>query len=90
MVTDVAIATDSAPEDWAGERGDVNAEMIEKYVPDLSLPIYYLSGPRGMVGAMRKLLIDLEINEDNIRTEEFNGYGDAAELNAKRPEHAKQ
>lgn len=36
-----------------------------------------------------ELLIDLKVNEDNIRTEEFNGYGEAAELNAKRPEHAR-
>lgn len=87
--TYVAVATESAPDDWAGERGPVNAAMVEKYVPDLSLPIYYLSGPRGMVGAMRKLLVDLKVNEDNIRTEEFNGYGEDAELNAEEFGNAK-
>lgn len=55
-------------------RGRINAEMIRKYVPDLSLPIYYLSGPSDMVKAMRQLLVDLQVNEDNIRTEEFSGY----------------
>lgn len=70
----VKIATDEAPDDWKGERGRINAEMVKKYVPELFLPIYYLSGPAGMVKAMRQLLADLKINEDNIRTEEFTGY----------------
>lgn len=65
---------DSADGNWGGERGHVTAEMVKKYVPDLSKPIYYLSGPEGMVKAMRTLLIDLKVNEDNIRTEEFSGY----------------
>ncbi len=72
--TYIAIASDSAPDGWRGERGKIDAAMVKKYVPDLSKPIYYLSGPEGMVKAMRKLLVDLEVNEDNIRTEEFTGY----------------
>ena len=70
----VASASDSAPDDGQGERGRVDAEMVKKYVPDLNRPIYYLSGPQGMVKAMRQLLVDLKVNEDNIRTQEFSGY----------------
>lgn len=70
----IPTATDSAPDDWQAERGRVDANMVRRYVPDLHAPIYYLSGPEGMVKAMRQLLVDLEINEDNIRTEEFAGY----------------
>lgn len=65
---------DEAGGDWRGERGHVTAEMVKRYVPDLTRPIYYLSGPQGMVKAMRNLLVDLKVNEDNIRTEEFAGY----------------
>lgn len=72
--TYIATATDSAPDDWQGEHGIVNADMIRKYVPDLARPIFYLSGPEGMVKAMRELLLDMDANEDNIRTEEFPGY----------------
>ncbi len=60
--------------DWQGERGLVTAEMVKRHVPDLDKPMYYLSGPQGMVKAIRKLLVDLKVNEDNIRTEEFSGY----------------
>lgn len=72
--TYVATATDSAADDWRGERGRVDADMIKKYVSDLAQPIYYLSGPKGMVEAMRQLLVDIGANEDNIRAEQFPGY----------------
>lgn len=69
-----AMTVESPTGDWQGGRGRVDSEMVKKYVSDLSKPIYYLSGPQGMVKAIRKLLVDLKINEDNIRTEEFSGY----------------
>lgn len=59
---------------WHGERGYIDKDMLGKYIEDLTRPIYYLSGPRTMVGAMHKLLSDAGVNDDNIRTEEFPGY----------------
>lgn len=72
--TYIPVASENAPDDWQGELGRVNEELIKKYVPDLKVPIYYLSGPEGMVKAMRQLLVGLGVNEDNIKTEEFAGY----------------
>lgn len=72
--TYIPATSDSAPEKWQGERGRVDEVMIKKHVSDLSAPVYYLSGPEGMVKAMRQLLVSLDVNEDNIRTEEFAGY----------------
>ncbi|MDF1929996.1 hypothetical protein PGH45_07875 [Legionella pneumophila] len=59
---------------WTGEKGFINREMLEKYIKDLTTPIYYISGPATMVAAMRKMLNEADINDDNIRTEEFSGY----------------
>ncbi len=59
---------------WTGEKGFIKKEMIEKYVPDLSSPIFYSAGPPEMVATMRKVLNELGIDDDNIRTEEFSGY----------------
>jgi ferredoxin-NADP reductase len=70
----VPVASDAAPDDWPGEHGRVDETMIRKYVPELDTPIFYLSGPEGMVKAMRQLLVGANVNEDNIRTEEFTGY----------------
>jgi ferredoxin-NADP reductase len=60
--------------EWRGELGHVTRMMLMKYLDDLVLPIYYLSGPASMVAAMRKILNESGVNDDNIRTEEFTGY----------------
>ena len=72
--TYVPVASDEAPADWAGEHGKIDQEVVKKYVQDLTKPIYYLSGPEGMVKAMRAMLVKMNVNEDKIRTEEFAGY----------------
>src|SRR5699024_11366078 len=56
------------------EHGHVDAEIIRRHVTEIATSKYYLSGPEGMVKAMRALLIDVGADEDNIRTEEFEGY----------------
>jgi len=72
--TFMPVLTESAPEGWQGERGRIDEAMLRRHIIDLNVPIYYLSGPEGMVKAMRVLLVSIGINEDNIRTEEFTGY----------------
>ncbi len=59
---------------WDGETGVIDKAMVAKYVKDLKAPIYYLCGPPGMVAAMRTLLNDAGVDDDDIRTEEFTGY----------------
>lgn len=59
---------------WQGETGLITKAMLVKYLGDLTLPIYYVAGPRAMVAAMRKTLGDAGVDSDNIRTEEFSGY----------------
>ena len=59
---------------WRGETGYVTQAMLLKSVHDLSLPIFYISGPPAMVAAMRKILDDSGVKDDKIRTEEFSGY----------------
>jgi ferredoxin-NADP reductase len=72
--TFVPVYSDTPETEWSGDRGYINADILRKYVPDIIAPIYYLSGPAGMVKAMRDMLIAADANEDNIRTEEFSGY----------------
>lgn len=65
---------ENSSQDWKGETGVINAAMLAKSVPNLSLPIFYLSGPPGMVAAMRALLEGSGVKDDKIITEEFSGY----------------
>ncbi|MGB4812661.1 MAG: FAD-dependent oxidoreductase [Methylophilaceae bacterium] len=59
---------------WHGETGYITQAMLQKSIGDLTLPIYYVAGPRAMVKAMRETLSKAGVNDDNIRTEEFSGY----------------
>lgn len=72
--TYVPVITDEPPEEWTGERGRVVEATINRHASDVNAPIYYLAGPEGMVKAMRQLLVSMDVNVDNIRTEEFAGY----------------
>jgi len=60
--------------DWSDETGLITKEMLSKYIGDLTVPIYYICGPLAMVTAMRKILNESGVDDDNIRTEEFSGY----------------
>ena len=59
---------------WSGETGFIDKAMLEKSIPDLGAPIYYVSGPQGMVVAMRDMLEAAGVKDHMIRTEEFDGY----------------
>ena len=59
---------------WAGQTGQVTAELVGSAVGDLSAPIFYIAGPPGMVEAMRQTLNGAGIDDDDIRSEEFYGY----------------
>lgn len=66
--------TEKSSSNWDGETGHINKAMLQKYIGDMTLPIYYIDGPPAMVIAMQTLLGEAGVDEDNIRTEEFSGY----------------
>lgn len=70
----VATMTAEAREAWQGETSYISKEMVVKYVPEMIGPVYYTSGPQGMVSAMRKVLNEAGVSNDDIKTEEFSGY----------------
>jgi ferredoxin-NADP reductase len=74
--TFVPTTTDMSRSDrsWQGETGRINQAMLAKHFKSAAAPIYYMAGPPGMVRAMRTLLNSMEIDDDDIRTEEFAGY----------------
>ena len=59
---------------WLGETGRISIKMLSKWIPDLSVPIYYVAGPPAMVTSVRQMLISSGISEEDIRAEEFSGY----------------
>lgn len=67
-------AMEKSQQKWTGERGVIDGAMVSRTLPSLEGPIYYIAGPPAMVAAMRQMLIDATVDEDDIRTEEFAGY----------------
>lgn len=59
---------------WDGERGFISTEMLAKHLPSIEDSVFYVAGPPAMVAAMRQMLIAAQVDEDDIRTEEFSGY----------------
>ncbi|MBI1888453.1 MAG: FAD-dependent oxidoreductase [Candidatus Spechtbacteria bacterium] len=59
---------------WNGERGYISKEMLAKYVEDLKLPVYYITGPPLMVLSMQAVLLEMGVAPDSIETEQFIGY----------------
>ena len=60
--------------EWKGETGNIDKNMLTRHLPTLQGPIYYLAGPPAMVAAMRSMLTEAAVDEDDIRSEEFSGY----------------
>ncbi len=60
---------------WAGERGLITADILRRYVDPLDGWCFFVSGPPGMVSAMRDVLGELSVPSERISAEEFAGYG---------------
>ncbi len=61
-------------ENWKGHTGHNDQAVIDKEVEDIESRIFYISGPPGMVTAMRGILEDIDISSENIHQESFTGY----------------
>lgn len=62
------------PQNWPGESGYITNETIEKYVPEFRKRTYYISGPQLMVDNFKKVLTDMGISKNHIKTDFFPGY----------------
>ncbi len=59
---------------WPYESGPIDRGLLTRYLQGPHGPIYYVSGPSGMVVAMTKLLQSVGVSDDDMRTEEFGDY----------------
>jgi ferredoxin-NADP reductase len=62
------------PSGWIGYQGFINADIVKKEVSDYSKRVFYICGPPGMVNAMKKMLKEFELNNNQIKMENFTGY----------------
>jgi ferredoxin-NADP reductase len=60
--------------DWQGPTGRIDAEFIQRHVPNLSRPVYFICGPTALVDSMRGTLAELRVDPSRIKHEGFPGY----------------
>ncbi len=72
------ITTMTSPEKssigWSGETGYISRAMLTKSLGDLTGPVYYTAGPPALVSAMKEMLTEAGVSEDDINSEDFAGY----------------
>lgn len=61
----------SAGTSWMGAEGPINREFLIQSVPDIPKRRVHLCGPPGMMQAMKKLLADLGVPSEQVKTEAF-------------------
>ncbi len=62
------------PKNWLGIKGHISEEAIREVVSDYKKRIYYISGPQLMVRNFEKMLKDVGISKNKIKTDFFPGY----------------
>ena len=72
----VATMTDleKSAQKWTEEQGYIDAAMLKRHIPEGTSPVYYIAGPQTMVTAMRSVLKENNVSNDDLRFEEFAGY----------------
>jgi ferredoxin-NADP reductase len=70
----VPVMTKERSLQWSGERCHITSAMIRNNVANIHDSLYYIAGPKQFVDAMKGLLSELKVVQENIRCEEFEGY----------------
>jgi ferredoxin-NADP reductase len=61
-----------APEDWAGERGYVTAEVLSRHLPPSYRRFqFFICGPDLMMDAAEAALLQLGVPPERVHTERF-------------------
>jgi ferredoxin-NADP reductase len=69
------VYTVSEPDrDWRGPVGRIDERFIRQHAPLSRNPLFYVSGPKGMVEATAKTLEAIGVGADRIKQDFFPGY----------------
>ncbi len=58
-------------QDWDGETGRINEDMIRKYVDDIKNTMYYIVGTKAFIESMEEVLKNMDIIKENIQFDNF-------------------
>jgi ferredoxin-NADP reductase/Na+-translocating ferredoxin:NAD+ oxidoreductase RnfD subunit len=55
-------------------KGQIDADMIRQEIPDYAKRVFYISGTRAMVSIFKKMLRDMGVKKNQIKTDFFPGF----------------
>lgn len=70
----IASDREHVSKEWSGKVGHIDAKMLNELVPDFRERTFYISGPGAMVVAYKKLLNELKVSSNQIKTDYFPGF----------------
>jgi ferredoxin-NADP reductase len=65
---------DGSSRPWPGRVGRIDRDLIATVKKGAGTAVYYVTGSSSMVAYLRQLLANAAINDDDVRSEEFQGY----------------
>jgi predicted ferric reductase len=73
MALTIVFVFEEAGQEWTGERGRLNADLLRRHLPAPYAPYhYFICGPPGMIDATESLLLDaLAVPAGHVHTERF-------------------
>ncbi|MAG91178.1 hypothetical protein CMO83_00715 [Candidatus Woesearchaeota archaeon] len=66
--------TNAEGDDWQGRKGRIDEKMIKENCSDINNAVFYICGPPGMVDGLTNLLKSMNVPQQNIKIEKFEGY----------------
>lgn len=66
--------TEERPQDWRFELGKIDRQMLSRHIPEMHASVYYIVGPPTMVATLKELLGEIDLDELQIKSEDFAGY----------------
>ncbi len=69
MKTIITVTRPESTDNWDGEKGHINADMIKKYAPDFMERTAYICGPLNFVKAMKESLEALNVPNIKIKAD---------------------
>ena len=70
----VVFTVNEATSQWKGATGVINADLIQKELPDYKENVFYACGPPPMVTAIEKLVEGMGLQKGQLKLEYFTGY----------------
>jgi ferredoxin-NADP reductase len=71
---EIVYAVTQPNQEWRGPTGRIDGAFIKRCVPGLAQALFFVSGPTGLVEAMRATLAEIGVEASRIKHEAFPGY----------------